>query len=215
MGSSILEPGSHYDGQKGRALFTEIMNDLDSFNTDLFVVLLWQIWFARNELCFEKVYSSPEVCYKRAKDGLMEYHKWNKSVTKKRQRELSKGCKPSKGSVIVNFDASINSQRGCCGLGVIARDDRGRVLMAAAKTQWSLLSAEMAELKALEWVVLLAIHHSWNNILIEEDAHLVIEALTHNKTRGLHSQVLRIILGFFPKVCVVSLSHFVLEKVMR
>lgn len=156
---------------------SEVMSEANPLNIDLLAMLLWQIWFARNELWFEKVYTSREVCYKRAKDGIIDYQKWNNIVRTKSHRVQSKWSKPDPGKVKINFDASINEQRECYGLGVIARDDKGCVLLAASKTLLPRISAEMAELKAADWVVQIARQQLWRNIVLEGDAYLVIEAL--------------------------------------
>lgn len=63
-----------------RVWFTEVLNEAKDEDAKLLAVLLWQIWFARNKLIFEKIYNSPEVCAKRARDGLMEYKRWNSSM---------------------------------------------------------------------------------------------------------------------------------------
>lgn len=76
------------------------------------------------------------------------------------------------------------------GLGVVARDDKGKILMAAAKSQHPCSSVEMAELLAAEWTVRLAAIHGWTNVLIEGDASGIIDALNHKYTRNLYAQTL-------------------------
>lgn len=77
----------------------------------------------------------------------------------------------------LNFDASINTQRDCYGLGVIARDADGTVCLTTSKTQWPHVTAEMAECRAAEWVVQLAKRQQWKDVIIEGDASVVIAAL--------------------------------------
>lgn len=62
-----------------RTWFTEILDNSPPYDSDLFATLLWQIWYSRNELCFEKIYSSPDISFKRAKDILCDYQRWNGS----------------------------------------------------------------------------------------------------------------------------------------
>lgn len=112
--------------------FTDILSN--SNIADLFSCLLWEIWFARNELCFEKIYSSPEIYIKRGKDGMMECQRWNSLATTKAPREKGRWRKAVQGSIKINFDTTINNQRKCYGLDIIARDDQGLVLLSASKT---------------------------------------------------------------------------------
>lgn len=154
----------------------------------MLATLLWQVWFVRNELCFEKIYSSPEVCFKRARDGLKDYQRWNGTTNpKKICRDKAKWCKPHETYIKINFDAALNNQKECYGLGIVARDSSGRVLLAAAQTQWPLISAEMAEIKAADWAVRMAIEQRWNKAIIEGDAAVVIEALNQKRVRGFHA----------------------------
>lgn len=61
----------------------------------------------------KKECSSPEVCFKREKDTLSDYQRWNdlKQNQKKPHREKTKWSKPNKGCIKLNFDASLNSQQ--------------------------------------------------------------------------------------------------------
>ncbi|CAO2826256.1 unnamed protein product [Amaranthus hypochondriacus] len=76
------------------------------------------------------------------------------------------------------------------GLGVVAWDDKGCILLAAAKSQWPMVSTEMAKIMAVDWAIRLATEHHWTNIIVEGNAALVIEAFKKNRRRGLHAQVL-------------------------
>lgn len=121
-------------------------------------------------------YSSPELSFKRAKDGLTEYQRWNKSGGRQKVSRLkAKWCRPCKGFVKINFDASINQQRECFGMGVVARHDSGCVLLTASKTQLIVATVEMAEIYAADWAVTLAKDQQWSKVEFEGDAVLVIE----------------------------------------
>ncbi|CAO2826257.1 unnamed protein product [Amaranthus hypochondriacus] len=95
-----------------RVWFTEILDETKADTAELLATLLWQIWFARNELCFEKVYTSPEVCLRRARDGLMEYQRWNINTYRQQvHRKNAKWCKPTGSVVKLNFDAATNHNK--------------------------------------------------------------------------------------------------------
>lgn len=55
----------------------KIIEQKNQKEVELFSVCAWQIWCARNDLYFENLYVSPELCFKRAKDMLSEYRKAN------------------------------------------------------------------------------------------------------------------------------------------
>lgn len=109
---------------------------------------------------------------------------------KKPGRATDKWSRLGKGCVKLNFDVATNPRQYGYGIGVVARDSNGCVLLAAAKFQHPLIEAELAEIKAAEWAVNLAKSQGWRDITIEGDAALVIEALKKTKKRGLHAQVL-------------------------
>lgn len=90
----------------------------------------------------------------------------------------------------MNFDAATDQATGWYGIGVVARDAHGCVLLTAAKRLRPLVSAEAAEIMAADWAVSLAKENPWSLVVIEGDAALVIEALKGVRKRGLHAQVL-------------------------
>lgn len=113
-----------------------------------FAICAWQIWCARNELCFEKVYISPDLCSRRASDLLLEYRRANSpDVSVQSRRSNAKWIPPEFGSVKVNVDAAINLKEGRFGVGVVARNSDGNVMLSASKTiglfiLWSVLSSK-------------------------------------------------------------------------
>lgn len=134
-----------------RSWFTATLDSNQGYLAELMVVLLWHLWFSWNEFCFEKIYSSPKVSYKRAKDSLDEYKRWNDLVPKTTPHRMkTKWSKPSSGIIKLNFDAALNSHQDQIGLGAVARDEKGHVLMVDARSHPYTPSAEMAELLAAE-----------------------------------------------------------------
>lgn len=161
-----------------RDWLTAVLKDGKFPDAELLADLLWQISFTRNELCFEKLYSSLEVCIKRARDGLMEYQRWNGSARRhKISRDHVKWCSPSSNYIKVNFDAALMHRQNWYGMGVVARDSSGMVLLAAAKMHRHLFPAEMAEISAVDWAISLVLQQHWDSVILEGDAALVIEAL--------------------------------------
>lgn len=157
---------------------------------DLLCVCAWQIWNARNDFCFEKVSVSPELVFKRASDLLMEFKKANDDIRKVHDRRTSsKWCPPVQQVIKINVDAAVNAKDDRIGLGVVARNYCGTVLLAGSKTFWPFIFVEIAELNAFLWAVELAKERGGSNIIFEGDAINVVKALQGSLTRGFHSQV--------------------------
>lgn len=174
-----------------RDWISDVILYASSSEADFFATLLWQMWYSRNEYCFEHIQTSPEACFQRSKETLHDYHRWNGfSHQDKSHREVSKWCKPRRGDIKINFDAALNCSQKCTGLGVVARDGEGNILLSAARTVAAKSEAELAEIEAAGWAVRLAVEYDWDNIPIEGDARLVIEALNQNRARGFYAQTL-------------------------
>lgn len=74
----------------------------------------------------------------------------------------------------VNVDAAVNKTENRIGIGVVARDIEGLVIMAASKTMWPFIGVERAELEAFYWATQLANERHWEHIIFEGD---VVDAL--------------------------------------
>lgn len=174
-----------------RAWLGSLMELKSKEEVELFSVCAWQIWNARNELCFEKTVIAPELCFKRACDILAEYKSANRlnSVTRAK-RDAAKWEPPAHGTIKINVDAAVNNKENRIGLGVVARDADGKVVMAASKTAWPFIESERAELEAFLWAAHLIQHYQWKHVIVEGDAQVVVEALQSKLTRGLHNQIL-------------------------
>ncbi|CAO2836998.1 unnamed protein product [Amaranthus hypochondriacus] len=179
------------EGLSIRDWISDIILNSSPLEADLFATLLWQMWYSRNEYCFEHLHISPDVCLQRSKDILNDYHRWNGFSHKdKPHREATRWCKPHRGCIKVNFDAALNCSQDSSGLGVVARDGDGQILLSAARTVAASTEAELAELEAAAWVVQLAVEQGWDNVIVEGDARLVIEALNQERARGFYAQTL-------------------------
>lgn len=157
---------------------------------ELFCVCAWQIWYVRNDLYFEKVYVSPELCYKRAHDMLSEYRKANYFESKApHDRRHAHWVSPSHDTIKINVDAAVNMLDDRVGVGVVARNSEGKVLLSAAKSISPVTSVERAELEAFKWAVELVKNQNWDKVIFEGDAQVVVKALQGNLSRDFHSQI--------------------------
>lgn len=82
------------------------MHQQQQKDIDLLGVVAWQIWYARNDLNFEKIHITPELCFKKSTDLLEEYKKATDSVRMQRaSRDNVRWTPPEQHCVKVNVDA--------------------------------------------------------------------------------------------------------------
>ena len=87
-----------------------------------------------------------------AKFSLMDYHKANKQELETTQSKVAiKWTKPQDGYIKFNCDASWQKESGKAGLGFVARNDRGDVLLSGARVERYASYPLEAEAKALLW----------------------------------------------------------------
>lgn len=68
-------------GVGGKFVLFFLWRDHSHLNMELIRTCVWQIWGARNEVCFDKISIHPSSCYARACDLLSEYGKANARVS--------------------------------------------------------------------------------------------------------------------------------------
>lgn len=151
----------------------------------MFAVILWQIWGSRNSFIFEKIHYSLDFCFSKANDRLLEYRKAIVKPEKvKDGRATAAWMPPEAGFIKVNVDAAVNEQDERIGIGIVARDESGKVLYAASQTLWPFSTVERAELEAFDWAVKASLQHQWHNIVVEGDAQTVVHALQGKISRA-------------------------------
>ena len=77
----------------------------------------------------------------------------------------------------INVDGAVFASKKAAGLGVIIRDDRGRVEAAMSRKVLSLLGALEAEAKAFEAGLLLARDIGIHDVILEGDSLVIFNAL--------------------------------------
>lgn len=80
-------------------------------------------------------------------------------------------------NVPVTFLLSTSQPMSRGGMGVVARDSAGTVLLSASKSFWPVVHAERAEIEAFTWATGLVKDHNWSKVVIEGDAQIVVKAL--------------------------------------
>lgn len=154
-----------------REWFGMMINNRTKSEVELWSVIAWQIGCARNELIFEKVYTSPELFFKKAIDLLQEYKLPTAGTYKVRVcKNKVRWVPPDQNLIKINVDAAVNVNDDKVGLGIVARNASGEVLLATSKPMWHFVSVERAELEAFQWAMELIKDQKWRRVLVEGDA---------------------------------------------
>jgi hypothetical protein len=121
------------------------------------------------------------------------FHKANSMTTENQscrsEASSSQWQAPSQGKIKVNWDATIDKKKGLIGFGVIARDSKGRVLVARSSSKPVCIEPVMAESWAGLHVVLFCKEIGLFDIVAEGDALQVVKEInlaTSNLSRYGH-----------------------------
>lgn len=116
-----------------------------------FVTMGWQLWRARNEGIFKDIQDPPRLCVRKARDWLHDYQKAmaRDRASKEAQIRSQQWKRPQGEFIKINVDGAFSASDEKQGIGLIARDSEGSVVLAGSKTLWHKGSAEMVEAKAV------------------------------------------------------------------
>ncbi|KAL8519241.1 hypothetical protein ACS0TY_010254 [Phlomoides rotata] len=130
----------------------DMFDSLPQAGRGLFVLLLWNIWTARNELYFQKRPSDPGRVVMRALRQFAETDIRSTQGGRKSKalREPVRWTRPPPGTTKINTDAAI-FEDGTVGLGFIVRDDMGQTLIAGSKRCRGSDSSTLVEALALKF----------------------------------------------------------------
>ena len=115
-------------------------------------MIAWGLWRNRNDRRFGGKNLTAAAIYVKAMSMLREYYSAQESESKSR---VVSPCRntwtpPPHGWYKVNADGAVFSKQKWAGIGVIARDDQGRVVAAISKCLKVPLGAVEIKAKALE-----------------------------------------------------------------
>lgn len=96
--------------------------------------LLWNLWKARNKLCFEdRIFSGMEIVTK----SIVDARNWQEAQMPPKDRRVTHKSAPKvannpvpAGTVVCNVDAAWNASSGNCGLGVLYSGDKPTTLVS-------------------------------------------------------------------------------------
>ena len=150
---------------------------------ELFFAISWSVWYNRNKLLHGETGLPPLQILEMAKSIVEDYREAFSLVSPSLPSAQSCWVAPPSGFLKVNVDgASSIDGSGTSGIGVIIRDDLGRIVAALSKALLVHYPTELTELFALEHGVLLAQELNVSNVIF--DAASVISSVTQDCNGG-------------------------------
>ena len=168
-------------------LKTKNFNDLvfqlcpssSALNLELFFAISWSVWYNRNKLLHGENGLRSLQILELAKSMVEDYKEAFLLDTPPLPSPQSSWVAPPPDYFKVNVDgASSIDGSGISGIGVIVRDEMGRVIVALCKALPMHYLAEITEFFALEHGVLLAQEMNISKVIFESDASSVISAVS-------------------------------------
>jgi ribonuclease HI len=177
--------------------FLHSLRNLFEIQRAMLMMTLWRVWYNHNELTHQKK-PAPVESSKRFLQSYLEsllVIKQNEVVNVEkgkqvasygqgfrkekhqgdgRQKVKQKWMPPEVGTVKLNVDGTFD-QDGHAGAGMILRDEKGEVIIAACRRLQNCSDALEAELAAMEEGIDLALHWSSGDITLESDCMMAIK----------------------------------------
>ncbi|KAL2931098.1 Tritrans polycis-undecaprenyl-diphosphate synthase, partial [Bienertia sinuspersici] len=108
------------------------MVTLDKEKQEVPAILTWRIWKARNEWIFKHVKPCPKLYYSSAVDTRRAYQQVCTNPNPKAPNQKAWWSAPGVGLIKVNFDVALDRKLGKVGIGIMARNEEGEILITKA-----------------------------------------------------------------------------------
>ena len=131
----------------------------------------------------EASFLHPNLVIKVATTSLKEFRTMNSKEAGTQEQQESLGLAtipwqpPPESVVKINFDAAVRNRKGCIGLGIIARDCRGKVIKGRSISMQLDVDPAIAETLAAVQGILMGKELGANGIILEGDAKQVIQVV--------------------------------------
>ncbi|XP_075665535.1 uncharacterized protein LOC142635224 [Castanea sativa] len=166
----------------GISSFSDLIGlvELHQENLELFVVVAWSIWLARNKGRVNEPCAPLGKIFKAARSILSEFQ------TKRIPRQSvapsnTVKWKPSRSNFYeVNYDRVVLKDSGEAGLGVVIRNEKGEVVGSLAEKIKLPDSIEVLEALAARKAILFAIELGLQRVIIEGDSEIIFKALSES-----------------------------------
>ncbi|PWA73584.1 hypothetical protein CTI12_AA146360 [Artemisia annua] len=162
--------------------FCRLILDTSPTCWDFFMIILWGLWTRRNKHFHAQLDRREADVEVMAKQILLDYSNANKKVVSRgigltQTTSVSVWKKPQVDMIKFNCDAAWQKESGKVGLGFVARNCNGDVLISGAKSEAYANSPIEAEAKAIWWATIHARNRGYSNVVFESDSLSLINAL--------------------------------------
>jgi hypothetical protein len=115
----------------------KMLAELDSNTMSQIAMLLWTIWWRRNQICWNDKTPIVFEVIGRARDMWSDWNKARQRNTHQAAHSVADGCqawrKPPAGTMRCNVDMAHYANQNCYCIGACLRDDRGQFVKAFSK----------------------------------------------------------------------------------
>jgi ribonuclease HI len=161
-------------------IFCYLCDRLDMEEMEFAVIVAHKIWLRRNLMVFGGSIPSPSILVKGAKEVLEEFRKSFGEVPNQEiegPRATSRWSKPDAGFIKLNWDAALDVRQNRMGVGIIARDELGKVRATLSTALPYIQNPSVAEAFGARRAVEFARERGFSSIVIEGDSREVVLAL--------------------------------------
>ena len=177
--SSVVKLQKFVGGQQDVIqLFEELLVRLEGEELELSLVQAWFFWNQRNSIIHGGVLQAPNLLNKRAEDFLTEFYQAQVHLGTTTTTENENNWQPPLVSKFkLNFDVAVFTDLECSGMGVIIRNEKGKVMGAKSAKGPRVMDSLEVEALACRDAIEFAVDIGLSDIVIEGDCLQVINAI--------------------------------------
>ncbi|XP_042944508.1 uncharacterized protein LOC122278379 [Carya illinoinensis] len=153
---------------------------------ELFSVISRNIWLRRNKLVFEGSFMHPNLVVSQASLSLAAYKEAQgsrKSTPQASSTRMTGWYPPPSGSIKINWDAAVDVPQAKVGIGLVARDHEGRILVTKQLIISSIPDPLLAEGLGAFQAASLARDMEFSPVILEGDAVQIVNGINHQLER--------------------------------
>lgn len=160
-----------------------ILANCDNRKKAEIAAICWSLWKARNEVVWNKKVTRLYVIIANAKQYLEQWRYAQSKFSYSLFPQAVEGdggvswVRPQELTIKVSVDASIFREFNVSGIGLVARDSKGEMIMARTVRLNEVLDPDMVEVMAIKEALSWMKNKTWQNIIVESDCLVAVQAV--------------------------------------